>query len=105
MFKYFCLCLFFYTFYLCIKYFIAKKRQKYSFSLERTYRFYNNRFEIITDISKLVLAYDKIKLAFENDKTFYMIFEYSLICIDKYNFEINHDIDFNYFIKNKVNFK
>ena len=88
-----------------IFYFIATKKQKYTFNLEKTYRFYNNRLEIITDISKLTVAYDKIKFAFENDEAFYMIFEHSLICIDKNNFNINHDIDFNYFIKAKVNFK
>jgi hypothetical protein len=98
-------CLLFILFMHKIFYFIAKKHQKYSFNLEKTYKFYNNKFEIITDISKLILTYDKIKLAFENDEAFYMIFEKKLICIDKNNFKINHDIDFNYFIKSKINFK
>ena len=101
-------CLFFYICILFIHkitYLIMKKKQKYSFDLERTYRFYDNRLEVMTKISKLIITYDKIKIAFENNEIFYMVFERYLICIDKNNFVIGNNVSFDKFIKNKVNFK
>ena len=97
--------LLFFVFIHKVNYFIAKKRQKYTLNLKRIYKFYNDRLEIITEISKLTITYDKIKFAFENSEAFYMVFEYRLICIDKNGFNISNNINFDYFIKNKVNFK
>lgn len=99
---FFCFCILFVH---KITYLIMKKKQKYSFDLERTYRFYDDRLEVTTEISKLIITYDKIKMAFENNKEFYMVFERSLLCIDKNNFVIGNNESFEKFIKNKVKFK
>ena len=95
-------CLLFHT---KISYLIVKKKQKYSFDLERTYKFYDNRFEVVTEISKSIIPYDRIKIAFENEKAFYMVFERSLFCIDKNGFIVGNNINFDKFIKSKVKFK
>lgn len=88
-----------------IVYFIARRQQKYNFYLEKTYKFYENKLEVITDISKLTLIYNKINIAFENSDAFYMVFENRLMCIDKTGFTVGNATHFDSFIKSKIRFK
>lgn len=95
---------FYFLFMHLVFYFVAKKRQKYTFNLEKTYRFYSDRLEVMTNINYLVVSYDILRFAFEDSNTFYMIFENRLMCINKNGFEDGYDIGFDCFIKKEVNF-
>lgn len=78
------------------------KNQKYTFKLERTHRIYDDRLEISTSVSKLVIPYHMFNFACETDDAFFLLFETLIVCISKNGFTIGTPNDFSGFIKTKI---
>lgn len=81
---------------------LSVKKQKHTFKLERTHRIYDDRLEVSTSLSKLVIPYHMFDFACETDDAFFLFFEAQIVLISKNGFTIGTPNDFSNFIKTKI---